>query len=75
MDCVIYELGSVWTLSEHAESYLYLTLCLSDLAPQEASAGPHWQRRSEKITTSSDEIRVMGIGKGPHRVRVLRQCV
>lgn len=68
-------MGSVWTLYEYAEVYLYLTLCLSDLASQDASAGPHWQSRSEKITTSSDEIKVLGIGKGTHRVSELQQCV
>lgn len=68
-------MGSVWTLSEYAEGYLYLTLCLRDLAPQDASAGLHWQSTSEKITTSSDEIKVLGTGKGTQRVSELQQRV
>lgn len=67
-------MGTVRTLSEHAEGYLYLTLCLSDLAPQDTSADPHWQSRS-KIRTSSDEIKVLGIGKGTQRVSELQQRV
>lgn len=58
--------------SEYTECYLYLTLCLSDLAPEDASV---WQNRSEKIETSSDEIEVLGIGKGTHRTSELQQCL
>lgn len=67
-------MGSVWTLSEYAEGHLYLTLCLNDLAPQDASAGPRWQSRS-KIRTSTDEIKVLGIGKGTQRVCELQHRV
>lgn len=66
------EMGSVWAPSEYTECYLYLTLCLSDLAPEDASV---WQNRSEKIKTSSDEIEVLGIGKGTHMASELQQCL